>query len=366
MKVKELAHALENIAPLSYQESYDNSGLQVGDADTEVTGVLVTLDITEAVLDEALERGCNTIVAHHPVIFSGLKRLTGKSYVERIVQKAIKNDLILYAIHTNLDNMRNGVNAAFAERLALQNTSILDTRTDTLRKLYTYVPKGNADTVRDALFAAGAGEIGNYRECSYNTSGTGTFRPGATANPAIGKAGGEREWVEEVKLEMLVPKHQEQQVLRALKASHPYEEVAYEIISLQNANQEIGAGIIGTLEKPLSGQEFLHLVKERMQTDCIRHTPVLEKPISKVAVCGGSGSFLLKQAIGAGADAFVTADFKYHQFFDADNRILVADIGHYESEQFTVRLLADLLTKKFPNFAVLSSRTRTNPVQYFH
>jgi dinuclear metal center YbgI/SA1388 family protein len=365
MTVKEIIQAIEDFAPLHYQESYDNSGLQIGDTGMEVTGALVALDVTEAVLAEAKERGCNMIVAHHPLLFSGLKSITCNNYVERIVQQAIKGDIAIFASHTNLDNMRAGVNAKIAEKLGIRNAAILSMRSDTLSKLYTFVPQNAADKVRAALFDAGAGEIGQYTECSFNTNGTGTFRPEAGANPTIGEAGGEREWVDEVKIEVLVQKHKATQVLKALFESHPYEEVAYEFIALQNANQEIGAGLVGTLEEPLEEKAFLSFLKQSMKTDCIRHTALTDKMIERVAVCGGSGSFLLRAAMRAKADVFITGDFKYHQFFDADGRIVIADIGHYESEQFTVELLKDILKKKFPNFAILLSNLSTNPVKYF-
>ena len=365
MLVKDIIQALEAFAPVAYQESYDNSGLQIGDTGMEVTGVLVTLDVTEAILQEAVERICNMIVAHHPLLFSGLKRISGKSYTERIVAIAIKKDIAIYASHTNLDNMRGGVNAKIAARLGIENTAVLNMRMDTLRKLYTFAPQESADKVRNALFAAGAGDIGKYRECSFNMNGTGTFKPDQDANPAIGEAGGPREWVDEVKIEVLVQKHKEVQVMKALFESHPYEEIAYEFITLQNPNQEIGAGLIGTLKEPMKEQAFLSHLKAQMKTDCIRHTQLLGKPIERVAVCGGSGSFLLKEAIAAKADVFITGDFKYHQFFDADNQLVIADIGHYESEQYTTELLGDILKKKYPNFAILLSNLSTNPVKYF-
>ncbi|RYD57652.1 MAG: Nif3-like dinuclear metal center hexameric protein [Sphingobacteriales bacterium] len=365
MQVKDIMQALEAFAPLTYQEGYDNSGLQVGNAGDEIKGVLLTLDVTEEVLQEALDRNCNMIVAHHPVIFSGLKRLTGRGYVERIVQKAIKNDLNIYAAHTNMDNARYGVNAKIALKLGLKGTAILSMMMDTLRKLYTFAPADAADKVREALFDAGAGDIGRYRECSFNTQGKGTFKPDADADPAIGQAGGPRELVDEVKIEVLVQKHKEAKVLKALFDSHPYEEVAYEFIALQNPNQELGAGLIGTLPQPMDETEFLKFLRDTMKTDCIRHTALRGKKIERVAVCGGSGSFLLKEAIGAGADIFITGDFKYHQFFDADGQTIIADIGHYESEQFTVELFEEILTEKFPNFAILLSNTSTNPVKYF-
>lgn len=363
--VKDIASAIEEVAPLVYQESYDNCGIQVGTAAAEVTGVLLTLDVTEEVLDEAMRHNCNMIVAHHPLIFSGLKKIAGRNYVERIVMKAIKNDITIYAAHTNLDNMLAGVNDKIAEKLGLLSRKILSPKSAILSKLFTYAPISIADKVRDAMFAAGAGSIGHYSECSFNTNGTGTFRPAADANPAIGRAGGPREWENEVKIEVLVEKHREREVLKALLGAHIYEEVAYEWVPVANAHQQIGSGMVGMLPAPMTETGFLALLKERMKADVIRHTALSGKEINKVAICGGSGSFLLNDAIAAGADIFITADFKYHQFFDAEGRIVIADIGHYETEQFTPEIFEMVLKKKFPNFAVLSSNVLTNPVKYF-
>ena len=365
MLAKDIIRVIEEAAPVIYQESYDNSGLQVGDPLQAITGVLLTLDVTEAILDEAMVHGCNMIVAHHPLIFSGIKRLSGHTYVERIIHKAIKNDLVIYSAHTNLDNMYNGVNAKIAEKIGLKNTLILSQSSDTLSKLYTYAPTEHADKLREALFAAGAGHIGNYAECSFNTDGNGTFKPGDDTNPLIGEAGGKREWVGEVKVEVLVPKHRETQVIQALMSCDFYEEKAYELIALRNKNQGIGAGIVGELPEPMEETAFLIFLKQQMGTECIRHTALLNKKINKIAVCGGSGSFLLKDAINVGADMFITGDFKYHQFFDADGKIIIADIGHYESEQYTVEIFKALLNEKFPNFAILLSNLSTNPVKYF-
>ena len=365
MRVKDIIDTIETFAPPVYQESYDNCGLQVGKNDDEVTGVLISLDVTETILEEAMQRGCNMIVSHHPLIFSGLKKITGRNYVEKIVQKAIKNDVNIYAAHTNLDNMYEGVNAKIADKLGLKDIKILQAKTDTLSKLYTYAPLNSVENVRDALFAAGAGNISKYKECSFNTNGTGTFRAHKDASPAIGEAGGSREWVEEVKIEMIVEKHAENAVLRALFQSHPYEEVAYELIPLPNPNQQIGAGMVGILAAPMDEQDFLVFLKKQMKTDCIRHTALRSKKIERVAVCGGSGSFLLKDALYAGADIFITGDFKYHQFFDAEGKIIIADIGHYESEQFTSEIFEEILNKKFPTFAILLSNINTNPVKYF-
>lgn len=365
MKVKDITTALEAAAALAYQESYDNCGLQVGDEMMEVKAALLALDVTEAVIDEAINNHCNLIITHHPLLFSGLKSISGKNYIERIVVKAIKNDIAIYAAHTNLDNMRHGVNAKIAEKLGLQEVKILAPMSRSLYKLCTYVPVKNTAEVKEALFSAGAGNIGNYTECSFTMKGTGTFRPGENTHPAIGNAGGERETIEEQCLEVLVPKDKKSAVLKALFASHPYEEVAYECIALENTKQDVGAGMTGKLENPIAPEDFLKFVKEKMKTGCIRHTELLNKNIETVAVCGGSGSFLLPNAIAAKADIFITADFKYHQFFDAEGKIIIADIGHYESEQFTVELIADILNEKFPNFATLFTKLTTNPVKYF-
>ncbi len=366
MKLTHITSAIEQVAPIIYQESYDNCGLQVGDPEAEINGVLLTLDVTEEVLDEALARECNLIVAHHPLIFSGLKKITGRNYVERIVRKAIKNDIAIYAAHTNLDNvLQQGVNAKIAEKLGLINTAILAPMNNTLSKLFTYAPLDIADNVRDAMFAAGAGAIGGYKECSFTTKGTGTFRAGKDTAPAIGVAGGDREVIEEVKIEVIVEKHRESAVLSALFAAHIYEEVAYELVPLPNANQQLGAGLVGQLPYPMDEVTFLTFLKNKMRAGGIRHTELLGKNIERVALCGGSGSFLLKDAIKANADIFITGDFKYHQFFDAEKRIIIADIGHFETEQFTPEIFEEVLKKKFPNFAILLSNVLTNPVKYF-
>jgi dinuclear metal center YbgI/SA1388 family protein len=365
MIVRDIINAVETFAPPVYQESYDNSGLQVGDPSATVTGVLISLDVTEQIVDEAIGRGCNMILAHHPLIFGGLKRITGRTYVERTIAKALKNDINIYAAHTNLDNVQQGVNAKIAEKLGLEHTRILQPKTNVLYKLYTYAPANVADSVREAMFKAGAGQISKYSECSFNTEGTGTFRAAADANPTIGQAGGLRMTEPEVKIEVLVSAHSKHTVIAAMRAAHTYEEVAYELIPLANQATEIGSGILGTLPEPLEEIEMMNFIKKQMNTGCIRHTEYTSRSIHKVAVCGGSGSFLLKDAMAAGADIFITADYKYHQFFDAEGKILIADIGHYESEQYTSEIFEDILKKNFPNFAVLLSNLSTNPVKYF-
>ncbi len=363
MKIAEIIVQLENLAPPIYQENYDNSGLLVGDKSAEVNKVLVCLDCLEAVVDEAISKGAGLIIAHHPIIFGGLKKITGKNYIERIVIKAIKNNIAIYAIHTNLDNVLKGVNNKIGQVLGLENLKILQPKKSNLLKLVTYAPTTNTPDILEALFAAGAGNIGAYSECSFKTSGTGTFKASSSANPHVGEKE-KRHSETEDRIEVLVPMHAKQSVLSTLKNSHPYEEVAFEFYAIENENQEIGAGMIGELKSEMREEDFLLFTKEKLNTQCIRHSPYLNKSVKKIAFCGGSGSFLLNQAIAAHADVFITGDFKYHEFFDANKRILIADVGHYESEQFTIDLIADYLTEKFPTFAVLKTGVNTNSIAY--
>ncbi|MFH6982345.1 Nif3-like dinuclear metal center hexameric protein [Marinoscillum luteum] len=363
MRIKDITDFLEQFAPLSYQESYDNSGLLVGDANAEISGIAITLDVTEQVIDEAIHNGDNLIIAHHPLIFKGLKSLTGKHWVERCVIKALKHDIALYAIHTNLDNVHLGVNRKIAEKLSLKNIRILSPKSEILSKLVTFVPHENAQQVLDALYNAGAGQIGQYDHCSFQTEGTGTFRPGEGSSPHIGNHHVD-ETVSEKRIELIFPSHLKHRIVSALHNSHPYEEVAYYLSTLSNTNQEVGSGIVGDLTSPMDTSEFLRHLKQTMRTDCVRHTPICKEKVSKVALCGGAGSFLLTKAIGAGADVFITGDFKYHDFFEADNRIVVADIGHFESEQFTKDLLYDIISEKFTNIALRLSEVQTNPINY--
>lgn len=361
--IGDVAQCLESFAPLRYQESYDNAGLLVGDRNQPVNGVLICLDSTEAVLEEAIRHGCNLIIAHHPIVFSGLKRFTGASYIERVVMGAIRNNIAIYAAHTNLDNVQDGVNARIAERIGLLDTRILSPKKGLLRKLVTFVPHAQADHVREAMFQAGAGHIGDYDACSFNVEGTGTFRGGAGTNPAVGKPG-ENHREPETRIELIFPAYRESAILKALFSAHPYEEVAYDIYSLENHYNEVGSGLIGRLPEPMDGRNFLLDLKKRMGAEVVRHTQLLDRKVQKIAVCGGSGSFLLNDARRQGADVLVTADFKYHQFFDAEGDIIIADIGHYESEQFTGELFRDLILKNFTTFAVRLTEVRTNPVYY--
>ncbi len=363
MKLNSIISELEQFAPPALQESYDNSGLLIGDREQEITGVLVTLDVTVPVLDEALQKKCNLIVAHHPVIFKGLKSITGKNPVERIVARAIKNDVAIYAIHTNLDNVSRGVNGILAEKLGLSNTRILAPKKDLLRKLVTFCPKSHAEAVREAIFKAGAGRIGNYDSCSFNAEGEGTFRGSEDTNPFVGEKG-KLHFEPEVRIETIFPAYLENAVINQMKAAHPYEEVAYDIYPLGNAFDQTGAGMIGELEEEMEETRFLEYIKSITGTPCIRYSDLTGKAVKKVAICGGAGSFLIHSALGAGADVFLTGDIKYHDFFEADGKMIIADIGHYESEQFAKDLISSLLIKKFSNFAVLISETRTNSVNY--
>jgi len=363
MNIKQITNFLESYAPLEYQESYDNCGLIIGDANAEVKGALITLDCTEAIIDEAIATGCNLVIAHHPIIFSGLKKLNGSNYIERAVIKAIKNDIAIYAIHTNLDNVHNGVSAKIAEKLGLENCKILAPKSDLLRQLVVYCPNANAETLKTALFEAGAGTIGDYDQCSFTSIGKGTFRANENCTPFVGEIG-ENHTENEDRIEVIYPKFKERAILDAMEVAHPYEQVAHQIYVLDNKHQLVGSGIIGELKTPVDAQVFLKNLKLNMQTDCVRHTSLVKQQIKTVAVCGGSGSFLLKNAMAEKADIFITADFKYHEFFDAENKIVIADIGHYESEQFTKDLIYDLLVKNFTKFAVRLSKVNTNPIKY--
>ena len=364
MKIQDITSLLETIAPLSFQEDYDNAGLITGDADWECTGVIVSLDVIENVVEEAIEKNCNLIVAHHPIIFRGLKKITGKNYVEKTIITAIKNDIAIYAIHTNLDNIKPGVNKKMAERLDLQNIQILQPKHGLLKKLVVFAPIDYAEKVKNALFDAGAGNIGKYSDCSFISEGKGTFKPGKEADPFVGEIG-IRHLETETKIEVIFPSYLEQKIIASMIEAHPYEEVAYEIYSLDNSLQDVGSGMIGDLPFAVAEVQFLKDVQKHFGLQVIRHTTLLNNEVSRIALCGGAGIFLLSAALSAKADAFITSDIKYHEFFDAEGKILLADIGHYESEQYTIDLLFDILRQNFPNFAVLKTGINTNPVHYF-
>ncbi len=360
--VAQVAKIIEEFAPLSYQESYDNSGLLCGNPNSQVQNCLLSLDCTPQVVQEAIDKNCQMIVSHHPILFSGLKSITGKNYVEQALLLAIKNDIALYACHTNLDNVHNGVNHLISSKLALQNTRILHKKGNTLSKICVYVPNQNLAFVNEAMQKSGAGNIGNYDYCSYSSSGQGTFRANSQANPYVGGIN-QIHTEPETKLEVLCPNHKINAVVKSMLAAHPYEEVAYDIVPLANQWQ-LGSGMIGELETPMPEQDFLNHVKTAMQTEIIKYTPV-NKTIKTVAVCGGSGSFLLSKAKAQKADAYISSDFKYHEYFDAENQVMICDIGHYETEKFTIEIFMQILSGKFSNFAPHFSAINTNPVKYY-
>lgn len=364
MTISLITSLLEKKAPLSLQEDYDNAGLITGNKNWECKGALVCLDVTEEILDEAIQQNCNLVIAHHPIVFKGLKKFSGNNYVERAVVKAIKNDIAIYACHTNLDNIISGVNGKIADQLGLVNRSILQPKNGFLEKLQLFSPESHSEIIEKALFEAGAGQIGNYSECSFVSEGIGSFKPGEGANPFSGELG-VRYKENEMKIEVVYPKWIRNQVLSAMKSAHPYEEVAYEINSLSNIYQEIGSGLMAELPNEMDAAAFLKLLSVSFNQKCIKHTSFTGRPVKKVAICGGAGSFLTQVAIAAGADIYVTSDVKYHEFFDADGKMILADIGHFESEQYTIDLICDVLRQNFPTFAVLKTKVNSNPVHYF-
>lgn len=363
MTISAITGILEKIAPPALQEDYDNAGLITGNHGWECTGAIIALDATEDIVQEAIDKKCNLVIAHHPIVFRGLKKINGKNYVERAIIKAIKNDIAIYAIHTNLDNIIDGVNGKIADKLELVNRRILSPKKNLLQKLAVFVPVNDREKLLDALFAAGAGNISNYSECSFSTAGDGTFKAGPGANPVLGTIG-KRHTEKETKIEVIFPVWMEEKIINAMKASHPYEEVAFDIYQLTNNYGQTGSGLIGELEKAMEEQAFLQNIKKIFNIPVVRHTALLGRKVKKIALCGGAGSFLTAAAMQAGADMYITADIKYHEFFDADKKLVLADIGHYESEQFTIDLLFDLLRQNFPNFAVLKTGVQTNPVHY--
>ena len=364
MQLAGIIASLEKWAPPVLQESYDNAGLLTGDPLQDCTGILCTLDVTENSIREALDHHCNLIIAHHPFLFTPLKKITGATAVERTLIQAIKHDIAVYAIHTNLDNILHGVNGKIADRLGLRERSVLVPRANTLQKLFTFVPLAHFEKVRTALFEAGAGNIGQYSDCSFSSEGSGTFKASPEANPFVGNVG-ERHTEKEWKLEVIFPFYLQREIIRALKKAHPYEEVAYDVVQLLNVHDATGSGLVGKFEKPVGEKDFLDLVKKKFDVNVVRHTALRNKFVSTVALCGGAGSFLVKKARAAGADVFLSADFKYHEFFEGDENMLLCDIGHFESEQFTIDLLVEHLTGNFPTFAIRKSGISTNPVRYY-
>ncbi len=363
MKLKEIVSYIESFAPLAYQEDYDNAGLIVGNSEMELTGALLTVDVTEEIVDEAIKKDLNLILTHHPIALSGVKKITGKDFTERIIIKAIKNDIAIYAAHTNLDSVWGGVSSKIADKLKLKNQKILAPVSGQLFKLVYFVPVDHAEKTRKAVFDVGAGTIGDYDSASFNSEGKGTFKAGEAANPFVGNKG-ELHVEDEMRIEIIFPKYLKNKVTKALIESHPYEEVAYDIYSLENDFNRLGYGIVGELEIEIGELDFLKGLKDSFSAKCVRHTKLLNKSVKRVAVCGGSGSFLLKNAKKENADVFITGDFKYHQFFEAEGKIVIADIGHFESEQVTKELFYELLIKKFPKFAVHLTEINSNPINY--
>ena len=363
MKLHQVIEILEAWTPNNYAESFDNTGLLVGDRNENLTGILVCHDTLETIVDEAIQNNCNFIVSYHPILFDGLKKITGKTYVERAVIKAIQNKISIYALHTALDNQPHGTNKVLSDAIGLTNSKVLIPQSADILKLITYVPKNHAESLKNALFDAGAGNIGNYDQCSFALEGKGTFRGNENSHPVIGEKG-IRHTEEEIQLGVIFPKHLKQNVLNVLFANHPYEEVAYELYQTLNTRQDIGMGMIGSLAKPMHEQAFLEHLKTTLNLKIVRHSGFLAKDIQKVAVLAGSGAFSIGEAIAQNADALVTGDLKYHQFFESEGNILLADVGHFESEQFTKYLIHDYLVKKIPNFAVVLSKLNTNPIHY--
>ena len=363
MKIKEIVCALEQFAPLPLQDGFDNAGLQIGLTDAEAAGALLCLDLTEVVLDEAIALGYNLVISHHPLIFKGYKSITGKDYVERCILKAIKNDIVIYSAHTNLDNAQDGVNFKIAEKIGLKNIRILEPRENCLMKLVTFVPFAQADTVRQALFSAGCGNVGNYDSCSYNLNGEGTFRAKEGAHPFCGTIG-ELHREGEVRIETILPSFKKSEVIKALLIAHPYEEPVFDLYPLQNEWKQAGAGVVGELEESETELDFLKRIKKTFEVSCLRHNKLTGREVQKVALCGGAGAFLLPQAIQAGADVFITGEIKYHDYFGHEGDILMAEIGHYESEQYTKEIFYSIIRDLFPNFALQLSKINTNPIKY--
>ncbi len=363
MKIKDVIGALEMIAPLPLQDGFDNAGLQTGLTDAEVTGALLCLDVTEAVLDEAVSLGCNLVISHHPLLFKPIKSLTGADYVSRCLMKAVKNDITVFSMHTNLDNAFQGVNYKIAEKIGLSNVSILEPKEGLLLKFVTFVPENKAEYVRNALFKAGCGCIGNYDSCSYNTEGIGTFRAGAGTHPYCGRIG-ELHNENEVRIETVLPAYKKTEILKILSEIHPYEEPAFDFYPLQNAWNMVGAGLMGELVEPETERDFLLRVKTVFETGCIKHSKMTGRLIRNVALCGGAGAFLLPKAVRKSADVFITGEVKYHDYFYYENDILIAEIGHYESEQYTKELFYSIIRDKFPMLNLYMTRINTNPIKY--
>ena len=364
MQIKEIMKTLECFAPLTLQESYDNSGLQIGKPETFVKKALICLDVTLAIVDEAIEKNCDLIISHHPLLFSGLKKICGGSPVEKIVEKVILHQIAVYSAHTHLDNIINGVNKQLSDKIGIMNPKILKPTKGILRKLVTFCPITEVENVREVLFSAGAGKIGNYDSCSSNTISEGTFRANKQAHPYVGEID-KLHTEKEVRIETIYPFYHEKAILQSLLSAHPYEEVAYDIYSLENTFSEVGSGMIGDLAESMSLNDFMGLICQKLKAPMLRYAGSSEKNIKRVALCGGSGAFLIKDAIAQKADAFITSDIKYHDFGDYSEELILIDAGHFETEQFTKHLLSDILNENFPTFATQISEQDNNLVKYF-
>jgi dinuclear metal center YbgI/SA1388 family protein len=364
MKLKELVSCLNKCIPVQMQEAYDNSGLQCGDPQKEINSGLIAFDVTDEVLDEAISKKCNLIISHHPLIFGGIKSLTGAAASEKMIIKAIKNDLAVYSSHTNLDIFPGGVSRRMAEKMGLNNIKVLSPVRNRLLKLVTFVPGSHLSEVSQAVFNAGAGVIGAYDNCSFSAAGTGTFRAGEGTNPFTGNQGTLHQ-EPEIRFETILFDFDRTPVINALLKAHPYEEVAYDLYRLENDNVQAGLGCTGDLSSPLGEKAFLELAATVFDAQILRHSVLTGRSISKVAICGGAGSSLIKDALNSGADAYITADLKYHNFMDYGSQLLLADPGHYESENCSSEILYELIIKKFPTFALRFSEINTNPINYF-
>jgi dinuclear metal center YbgI/SA1388 family protein len=363
MKLKDLCSYLDSAVPLSFQEGYDNSGLQVGLPDREISSAMITLDVTEEVIEEAVSEKCDIIISHHPLLFTGIKKLSGSTFTERILYKSVRHDIAIYSSHTNLDIFSNGVSRKMAGKLNLKGIKVLSPLKNSLLKLVTYIPETHLEKVRDALFDSGAGVIGNYDRCGFSSLGTGSFRGNDNTKPFSGEKG-KINFEKEIRFETVLFSHLKEKVIKVLLDVHPYEEVAYDIYSLENENVDVGLGCVGELDDQMSEVDFLKRVSSVFDAKGIRYSKLTGKPVKKIALCGGSGSLLINMAIASGSDAFITADIKYHNFSDADSKILLVDAGHFESEKFSTEILYDLIIKKFPKFAVRFSEKNTNPINY--
>lgn len=365
MDIRSIINAIEDFAPRALQEDYDNSGLQAGDVTNICTGVLLALDVNKETVKEAKENNFNFIVSHHPILFKGIKSITPTSDIGSILIDAITHNISIYSAHTSLDNARFGVSYRMADKLKLQHIHTLQPQASKLCKLVVFAPTAYAESIKRALAKSGAGEIGDYRGCSYSMDGLGAYEATANAHPFIGEIGELHEEAE-TRIEVILPKRLLSQSLKAMLKVHPYEEPAYDIIPLLNNDAYSGSGAIGALPTPMPLKDFLQILKNVFKCPCIRHNGLNgNQLIQKVALCGGSGSFLANDAIQQGADIFVTGDVKYHDFTTINGQIVVADIGHYESEQCAKEILYDIISDKFPKLNIRQSKTENNTIKYF-